>query len=362
MDSQLSDDCNMTKNDNPASTRNQAPHPGRRTALWVLVATLSLIIVAGTAVVLCSLGHSGPEKRLYIAASSTRGQLRDSLTSALGHDEGRRVYALWRAIGGQPGAAHGSYLITPGQTTLSVARALKSGRQTPVKVRFNGGRSVEDAARAITSTLECEPDSFVRAWSEALTERGFEPRQMMAALMPDTYEAFWTDSPRCVAERLLRQYDRFWSRERLDKAAAIGLTPVEVATLASIVEGETAKSDERPTVARLYLNRLAKGMRLQSDPTVKFATGNPRLRRITARHLKTESPYNTYLHEGLPPGPISIVSASTLDAVLNAPHNDYIYMCAREDFSGYHNFARDFATHSANATRYRRELDRRGIK
>lgn len=161
----------------------------------------------------------------------------------------------------------------------------------------------------------------------------------------------------------MTQYrDRFWTDDRREKARKLGLTPVEVATLASIVEEESAKPDEYPAIARLYMNRLKKGMLLQADPTVKYATGNFALRRITGEHLRTPSPYNTYLHPGLPPGPLRTPSKSTIDRVLSAPAHTYLYMCAKEDFSGYHNFASDYATHTANARRYQKELNRRGIK
>ncbi|MDE7125694.1 MAG: endolytic transglycosylase MltG, partial [Muribaculaceae bacterium] len=173
---------------------------------------------------------------------------------------------------------------------------------------------------------------------------------------------YWTASPAAIVENLVDVRDRFWNDSRSAKARAIGLTPAQVATVASIVEEETAKADERPLVARLYLNRLEKGMPLQADPTVKFSLGEFGLRRITGAHLKVESPYNTYKYKGLPPGPIRIADRSAIDDVLDAPRHNYIYMCAKEDFSGYHNFATDYASHANNARRYRQALDRRGIK
>lgn len=155
---------------------------------------------------------------------------------------------------------------------------------------------------------------------------------------------------------------KFWNEERKAKAKALGLSPEEVHTIASIVEEETNKRDEQPKVARLYINRLEKGMELQSDPTLKFASGNFAARRITGPLLKTESPYNTYRNKGLPPGPIRIAEAATLDAVLSAPKHNYLYMCAKADFSGYHEFATDYARHRINAARYHRALDARGIR
>ncbi|MDE5635479.1 MAG: endolytic transglycosylase MltG, partial [Muribaculaceae bacterium] len=184
----------------------------------------------------------------------------------------------------------------------------------------------------------------------------------IAIILPDTYQFYWTASARNVAESMYREWSRYWNDERLRKAGRLGLGPVEVSTLASIVEEESAKTDERPVIARLYLNRLSRGMKLQSDPTVKYAVGDPTLRRILNSHLKVESPYNTYIHDGLPPSPIRMVDKSTIDGVLNAPMHGYIYMCAKEDFSGYHNFAKTLSEHNANAARYHRALNSRGIK
>ncbi|MDE6693970.1 MAG: endolytic transglycosylase MltG, partial [Muribaculaceae bacterium] len=247
-------------------------------------------------------------------------------------------------------------------TVYDISRKILNGRQDPVKVVFNNVRTLGQLADKVASKMEFDASAFSRACDSVLASKGLTPEQRPAAFLPDTYEFYWNASPEYVVERLAGYHDKFWNDERRRKADVLGLTPVEVATLASIVEEETAKVDERPKVARLYLNRIRKGMKLQADPTVKFAVGDFSLRRILGAHLKVESPYNTYLHEGLPPGPIRVVDKRTLDAVLDAPAHDYVYMCAKEDFSGYHNFAVTFAEHQANADRYRRELNRRGIR
>lgn len=268
---------------------------------------------------------------------------------------------LWKLMGGSAEKSQGAYKVNLGQTALNISRRIATGRQTPVNVTFNGTRTMEQLSNRIASQLQCSPQEFLDACAEILPESGFSRQNFPAAFIPDSYEFYWSASPRNVVKRLLDYRNRFWNDERRTKAKTLGLTPAEVATVASIVEEETAKRDERPLVARLYLNRLKKGIKLQADPTVKFASGDFTLRRITGKHLAIESPYNTYKVKGLPPGPIRVPAGSTLDAVLNAPNHDYIYMCAKEDFSGYHNFAKDYPTHQANARRYQAELNRRNI-
>lgn len=332
--------------------------------LGVLIATISAILLAGGCIIFCMQPASpaGQDRWVRIPAGADRTAVADSLRSALGITCGNRVYTIWRIMGGTPSRAHGAYRISRSTSSISAARRLKNGTQTPVKVTFNYARDLADMASRVTRNMEITPEEFLEACDTLLPRHGFRPQQFPAAFMPDTYEAYWTDSGERLAERMLEARNSFWDDSRRQRAADLGMTPAEVATLASIVEEETAKADESPTVARLYLNRLKRGMLLQADPTVKFATGNPALRRITRRHLSVQSPYNTYLHHGLPPGPIRIADRRTIDAVLEAPLHNYIYMCAREDFSGYHNFASDYSTHQANARRYQKELDRRGIR
>ena len=245
---------------------------------------------------------------------------------------------------------------------LDIARALKTGSQTPIRVTFNNIRLYPDFIARISDQMDFSGIEFKEACDSILPQHGFDKYNFIGAFIPDTYEFYWLTDPNKTVNRLLNYYDRFWNDERKAKAKALNLSPQQVTTLASIVEEETNSAEERPIVARLYLNRLQKGMKLQADPTVKYAVGDFSLRRILNKHLQTQSPYNTYIAEGLPPGPIRMPAPSTIDAVLNAPQNSYLYMCAREDFSGRHNFATTLEQHNANAARYRAALNARGIK
>lgn len=300
--------------------------------------------------------------RIYIPAGSTAADIRDVLTSQLGADFGGDVATLYRLRKGDPARTVGSYVISPGDRAWSVNNRLRTGTQTPVKVTFNNIRNFDQLAGRIADRFSWSAADFAAAADTVLPEFGFKGRaEFPAAFIPDSYEFFWTTPADQVVRRLATHRGDFWTQARRDKAARLGLTPVQVATVASIVEEETAKADERGRVARLYLNRLDRGMKLQADPTVKFALGDFSLRRIGGAMLDTESPYNTYRVNGLPPGPIRVPERSSLEAVLEAPQHNYLYMCAKSDFSGYHDFAADFDTHRANARAYQTELNRRGI-
>lgn len=329
-----------------------------------MIAVLTVLVFAGAVFAFAFIPYSGSDSEgewIYVPKDATTYQVKDSLKTHLGSSMGTRVYIMWKLMGGSVARSEGAYLVPNGQTALGTARRMSTGRQTPVTVTFNGTRTFDQLVNRIAGQLECDPEAFMEACLEVLPDRGFSREAFPAAFIPDTYEFYWSASPENVVRRLLDYRDKFWSEERINKAKTLGLSKVEVATLASIVEEETAKADERPKVARLYLNRLSQGIKLQADPTVKYAAGDFSLRRIRGNHLAVNSPYNTYKVEGLPPGPIRVPTASAMDAVLNAPAHPYIYMCAREDFSGYHNFATDYATHLANARRYQAELNRRNI-
>lgn len=258
----------------------------------------------------------------------------------------------------------GRYAVSPGESMLGVYRKLLRGHQEPVRLTVPSVRGLHRLAGTLGSKLMMDSVEVAELLADTayMSCYGYDAASVPSMFIPNTYEVYWDISVDDLMERLQREHDRFWAAsERMDKAAALGLTPEEVYTLASIVDEETAVNDEKPDVAGLYINRLRRDMPLQADPTVKFAVGDETLRRITSQHLQVESPYNTYLHEGLPPGPIRIASIAGIDAVLNATKHNYIYMCAREDFSGRHNFASNYAQHQANARRYQQALNRRGI-
>lgn len=343
------------------TSRNKA-NSKRLISLWICGIASAVVALALIAAVYALRPYDSTAKWIYIPESASAVQLRDSLISTLGGDVGARVYNLWRIQGGDADIAHGAYLINRGDRSIMIARRLATGRQTPVTAEWSDARTLDAMAVRLTKTLECSPEDLLDALERILPDSSYTKPQFPAALLPAKFEFYWSASPDDIVRKLLQYRNNFWSAERREKAEKLNLTPIEVTTLASIVEEETAKPDERGRVARLYLNRLAIGMPLRADPTVKFAVGNPALQRILKEHLRTPSPYNTYLNHGLPPGPIRIVNERTIDAVLDAPQHDYLYMCAKSDFSGYHDFAVNYADHLANARRYQAELDRRGIK
>ncbi len=257
----------------------------------------------------------------------------------------------------------GRYAIEPGMTMPDVIRRLRSGQQAPVKLTFNNVRTLEDLAGRISRQLMMDSVTLVSHLHD--TERaavfGFHPETFPVMFIPNTYEVYWNTSIDDLLNRMKREYNVFWNELREEKSRRIGLTPVEVSILASIVEEEATYADEYPIVAGLYLNRLKRGMRLEADPTVKFAVGDFTLRRILYRHLEIESPYNTYKKSGLPPGPIRVPSIQAIEGVLAPQQHDYLFMCAKEDLSGRHNFAVTHAEHARNAAAYQRALNERGI-
>lgn len=260
----------------------------------------------------------------------------------------------------------GRYDLGSGLSALDIYRNLRSGNESPVRVTIKKRRLVGDIARDLGNVLMADSAEFASVLTDSvlLSKYGLRSETAMCMFLQDTYEIYWTTSGEKLVERMAKVYKNYWTKERLAKLDGIdkGFTPEQAVTLASIVEGETANKGEKPRVAGLYINRLHKGIKLQADPTVIFATGDFTIRRVLKRHLETDSPYNTYRNEGLPPGPICNPSPESIEAVLNYEKHDYIYMCAKEDFSGTHNFARTGEEHAANAAKYQKALDERGVK
>ena len=258
----------------------------------------------------------------------------------------------------------GRYVIEPGRKALDVFRQLRNGQQSPVMITVPEVRTVDRLAGRLSAKLMLDSANIAQALAdEAFCQKqGYDTATIFCLFVPNTYEVYWNISLDALMQRMQKEHDAFWNDERRHKAEAQGLTPNEVVILASIIDEETANNAEKPVIAGMYLNRLKKGMLLQADPTVKYALGDFTLKRILNRHLEVDSPYNTYKYAGLMPGPIRLPSLQAIEAVLNPDSNDFLYMCAKEDFSGTHNFARTLAEHSQNARRYQQALNQRGIR
>ncbi len=252
----------------------------------------------------------------------------------------------------------GRYTLRRNMTNLEAIRVLKSGSRQAVKVTFTNVRLIDELSEKITRNIGVSPTEFNEAMDDFIStnQEGFNRKNVIGMFLPNTYEVYYNVLPDELINRMLSEYKKFWNAERLAKAEAIGLTPQEVSTLASIVQAESVKPEEAPIIAGLYINRLKKDIPLQADPTLVFAVGDFTIKRVLNEHKAVDSPYNTYKYAGLPPGPINMPQIATLDAVLDYQKHTYIYMCAKEDFSGRHNFATTLTEHNKNARKYQNAL------
>ncbi|MCH5241839.1 MAG: endolytic transglycosylase MltG [Muribaculaceae bacterium] len=334
---------------------------------WWITALVIIFILGGIILLYIFLpavaNKSESRQLIKIPANATTEMVRDSLAKYYGDKYAEKVVLVSKLRNTDYSRRHGAYMVDSGLSPLKTERLLSSGAQHPVVLVINNARGVDILSQKLSKNLDFTADSLIAQLREPeiLAPYDLNSDQALALFIDDSYQVYWNASPKTVVEKIGANYKKIWNQERLNKAKALGLTPAEVITLASIVDEETNKADEKPMVARLYLNRIKKGMKLQADPTVKFALGDFSLKRIRGEHLKVDSPYNTYQVAGLPPGPIRTVTVNDIDAVLNSPAHDYIYMCAKDDFSGYHNFAKDYNTHMQNARKYQKALNRRGI-
>lgn len=321
-----------------------------------------LIFVAGTAYSLFIPAFKGNQKSLlYVDTDDNTDSVKTKI-KALNPSAMLGFQLLFATTSFQPHT--GRYEAAPGESTLTFYRKVRNGRQTPLNLTIPSVRTMDRLALYLGSKLMIDSTEIADALYDSTfcQQFGYDTATIACLFIPNTYQIYWNTSLEDFMNRMKKENKQFWSQERLQKAQNAGLTPNQVITLASIVDEETAANAEKPAVAGMYLNRLKQGMPLQADPTIKFALKDFSLRRIYHKHLDIQSPYNTYRNIGLPPGPIRIPSIAGIDAVLNYDKHDFLYMCAKEDFSGRHNFARTYQEHLNNAAKYTKALNERGIK
>lgn len=337
---------------------------------WIVVASLFVVITAigfyfynkitNTRIVVAN----GNAAYIYIKADDTYETVLAQLTQqGIVADEELFDFLAQRANYPKKVKA-GKYALKKGDTYINVIRQLRAGRQEEVKLVINAMITPRQLASVVGKNLAADSIELINMLEDStyLAGYGFNTENALCMFVPNTYNFYWNTNATDFMARMKKEYNRFWNDKRKTQAAAIGLTPIEVGILASIVDGETKQADETSIVAGLYLNRLNKDMLLQADPTVVFALRSGPKQRVYSADLKVESPYNTYIHKGLPPGPLALPSQQAITAVLSPSKHDYIYMCAKEDLSGHHNFAKTLAEHNLNAARYRLALDKEGIK
>lgn len=257
----------------------------------------------------------------------------------------------------------GKYMIQDGMTNRELIHMLRAGRQVPVRLVINHIRFKKELAAQVSRQIEADSVSIIHLLTDdvKLSNHGFNIHTIMVSFIPNTYEFYWNTSAEEFLERMIKEYKKFWSDVRIEKSKTAGLSPIEVSVMASIIEEETQKNSDKPIIAGVYINRLNKGMLLQADPTVRYAYGDFSIKRILNKYKEIDSKYNTYKYKGLPPGPICIPSISSLEAVLNYQKSDYLYFCAKNDFSGYHVFERTLEQHNRDAQLYQNVLNRSGI-
>ena len=337
----------------------------RRIILLVFGALIVIAILAGygTYQKIMRPNVSTPEGQdfsLYIPTDADFQQVKDSLyLHHLINDEGGFEWVATR----KEYPTHvkpGHYVVKNGMSNFQLVNMLRGGMQTPVKVTFNNVRDIRQLAGRIGTQIEADSSEIVSylTHSDSISPWGFNQRTLPALFLPNTYEFYWnTDAEKFVC-KMKREYDKFWNENRRNKARGLQLSPIEVSILASIVDKETNKTDEMARIAGVYLNRLRSGWLLQADPTLVFAVGDFEMKRVLNVHKEIESPYNTYKYTGLPPGPICIPSLAAINAVLDAEKHHFYYFCAKDDFSGYHVFAKTLSEHNRNAQAYHRALSR----
>lgn len=333
--------------------------------MLILMLVLAVVILGWFAVIYPFVMVSAPTTAtIKIPKDATAENVSDSLAKYFGEGYAKKVMMAIRFRKTDFAHRHGAYRIEKGTNAFKAMRALTSGGQTPVRVTINKFRDLHRLAEYIGVRLELPTDSVLNLLTDpaTLAQYGLTPENALALVLEDTYEFYWTASAKEVIEKIGKNYNHLWEPNHVEQARELDMTPADIMTLASIVDEETNVGQEKGTIGRLYMNRLRIGMPLQADPTVRFAVGDFTIRRVLKEHLAVESPYNTYKHRGLPPGPICTTSKKTVRRILNAEPNNYLYMCADPSFSGEHRFSDNYSEHMRNALEYQHALDTRNIK
>ncbi len=325
---------------------------------------LAIVLGAAYFYLFASLAKDGKTYYLYIDNDDNIDSIYarlDTMTTSAGMSA---FSMLARHDGYAEKIIQGRYAVKPGIGALRLLRNLKNGTQTPLHLTIPSVRTTDKLAAVLGNKLQIDSLELVKELTNPATcsRYGLDTLTITCLFIPNTYDVYWTISAKELLDRMQKESRTFWNEDRRRKAKALGMTEVQIITLASIVDEETANNDEKPMVAQMYLNRLREDMPLQADPTVKFALKQFELKRIYHGQLSVNSPFNTYRNKGLPPGPIRIPTVAGIDAVLNHANHDYLYMCAKEDFSGTHNFAKTYEEHLQNAKRYSDALNKHGIK
>lgn len=342
----------------------------KRRSFWVSIGTLALLITAISGYAYNKLVNTqivikeGNNQLFYITNNDKYNDVVSKLTQQ-GIVKDYETFAFLADRANYPNKVKaGRYTLNKGLTYIELIRLLRSGKQDEVKVVINAMITPIKLASLASTYINADSIALINMLEDSvyLEKYGFSKDNRLCMFIPNTYNLYWNTDAEGFMQRMKKEHDRFWTDKRKQQAATHNLSPIEVGILASIVDGETNKIDEMSIVAGLYLNRLKKGIMLQADPTVKFALRNSEKQRVYEADLQVESPYNTYKNFGLPPGPIALPSQQAIQAVLNPSKHNYIFMCAKEDLSGYHNFTASLTQHNLNANRYRLALDKLGIR
>jgi len=335
-----------------------------RIYLYIAIGGILAMLALAVFYLLTPVSKSDTTEYLYIDSDDTQDSVLNKV-GAFSHTAGLTgLSTLIRHSDFDKHIHTGRYAIEPSEGALVIFRHLKNGQQKSLSLTIPEVRTMDRLAAALSHRLMLDSATIAQALTDdsICQQLGYDTCTIAAMFVPNTYDIYWNVSIDALLGRMQKEHDRFWQGDRETKAARMQLTPNEVCTLASIIDEETANTAEKPMIAGMYLNRLKTGMPLQADPTIKFALKQFELKRIYNKLLDVNSAYNTYRNEGLPPGPIKIASIRGIDAVLNHVEHDFLYMCAKEDFSGTHNFARTYQEHLKNAAKYTKALNERGIQ